>query len=145
MSKEPQSCKTKFVLDHLEIPVLLYKHIFELAGQASPKECVGFLAGISARRVSAVFPLSNIASNAAGFYLAEPVGVIRALRAIKNQHLELVGIYHSHPQHEAVPSKTDLEKAAWDVPYLILDVRANTARAWMLLGETFEVPVQITE
>ena len=92
-----------------------------------------------------MFPLSNIASNAAGFYLAEPVGVIRALKAIKNQHLELVGIYHSHPRHEAVPSKTDLEKAAWDVPYLILDVRANTARAWMLLGETFEVPVQITE
>jgi desampylase len=94
-------------------------------------------------KVSAVFPLLNVASDASSFYAAEPVGVIRALKAIKNQHLELVGIYHSHPRHQAVPSKTDLAKATWDVPYLILDVQHQNARAWDLLDEVLEIPVVI--
>ena len=131
------------MLEHLEIPLLLHKHLFDLAGKALPNECVGFLAGMSARRVSAVFPLDNVSNDPTRLYLAEPVGVIRALKAIKNQHLELVGIYHSHPRHEAMPSKTDLERATWDVPYLILDVQHKHARAWMLFGETFEIPIEV--
>ena len=127
----------------LELPKILLAHLFELARSALPNECVGFLAGISSGQVSAVFPLVNVAGDASRFYAAEPSGVIRALKAIKNQHLELIGIYHSHPRHEAVPSKTDLEKAAWDVPYLILDVQRQTARAWVLLDEVLEIPVVI--
>lgn len=127
----------------LELPKILFEHLFELARSALPNECVGFLAGISSRQVSAVFPLQNVAGDASRFYAAEPSGVIRALKSIKNQHLELVGIYHSHPRHEAVPSKTDLEKAAWDVPYLILDVQNAKARAWELLDRVLEIPVLI--
>jgi [CysO sulfur-carrier protein]-S-L-cysteine hydrolase len=127
----------------LELPTILFEHLFELARSALPNECVGFLAGTSSTQVSAVFPLVNVAGDASRFYAAEPSGVIRALKAIKNQHLELVGIYHSHPHHEAVPSKTDLAKAAWDVPYLILDVQQQTARAWALLDEVLEIPVVI--
>jgi proteasome lid subunit RPN8/RPN11 len=127
----------------LELPKILFDHLFELARKALPNECVGFLAGISSGQVSAVFPLANVAGDASSFYAAEPSGVIRALKSIKNQHLELVGIYHSHPRHDAVPSKTDLEKATWDVPYLILDVQHQTARAWSLLDGVLEIPVVI--
>jgi proteasome lid subunit RPN8/RPN11 len=131
------------VPEKLEIPNILYDHLFELARQALPNECVGFLAGISRECVSAVFPLENIASDAVSFYAAEPVGIIRALKAIKNQHLELVAIYHSHPRHEAIPSHTDLSKATWDVPYLILDVKNQKVRAWELLDGILEIPVVI--
>ena len=129
----------------LELPKILLAHLFDLARSALPNECVGFLAGISSGQVSAVFPLVNVAGDASRFYAAEPSGVIRALKAIKNQHLELVGIYHSHPRHEAVPSKTDLEKAAWEVPYLILDVQNAKARAWALLDGILEIPVEVLE
>jgi proteasome lid subunit RPN8/RPN11 len=131
------------VLEKLEIPKVLYDHLFALAHNALPNECVGFLAGLSRERVSAVFPLLNVASDAFAFYTAEPVGVIRTLKSIKNQHLELIGIYHSHPRHEAIPSQTDLEKASWDVPYLILDVRNQNARAWELLDGMLEIPVVV--
>jgi proteasome lid subunit RPN8/RPN11 len=131
------------VPEKLELPNILFDHLFKLARYALPNECVGFLAGISSGRVSAVFPLVNVAGDATSFYAAEASGVIRALKAIKNQHLELVGIYHSHPQHEAIPSQTDLEKAAWDVPYLILDVQNNQARAWGLLDGMLEIPVMV--
>lgn len=127
----------------LELPKILFEHLFDLARSALPNECVGFLAGISNGQVSAVFPLVNVSGNASRFYSAEPSGVIRALKSIQNQHLELVGIYHSHPCHEAVPSKTDLERAAWDVPYLILDVQNSKARAWELLDQVLEIPVVI--
>jgi proteasome lid subunit RPN8/RPN11 len=128
----------------LELPKVLYTHLFELARNALPNECVGFLAGISSEQVSAVFPLVNVAGDASSYYTAEPSGTIRALKAIKNQHLELVGIYHSHPRHEAKPSKTDLEKATWDVPYLILDVQNLKARAWELLDGMTEIEVVIS-
>jgi proteasome lid subunit RPN8/RPN11 len=131
------------VPEKLELPKILFDHLIELARKALPNECVGFLAGISSERVSAVFPLVNVAGDATSFYAAEASGVIRALKAIKNQHLELVGIYHSHPRHKAVPSKTDLEKATWDVPYLILDVQNNQARAWELLDGVLEILVVV--
>jgi proteasome lid subunit RPN8/RPN11 len=132
------------VPQNLELPKILFEHLFELARNALPNECVGFLAGIASGQVSAVFPLVNVAGDASRFYAAEPSSMIRALKSIKNQHLELVGIYHSHPRHEAVPSKTDLEKAAWDVPYLILDVQHRTARAWELLDGVLEIPIELT-
>ena len=49
--------------------------------------------------------------------------------------LTLIGFYHSHPDHPAVPSSVDLEHAWPNLHYLILSVRegrAETARTWRL-------------
>jgi proteasome lid subunit RPN8/RPN11 len=47
----------------------------------------------------------------------------------------LVGFYHSHPDHPAVPSTFDLDHAWPNLCYLIVSVRegrAGDARAWRL-------------
>lgn len=61
--------------------------------------------------------------------------------------LEIVGIWHSHPDHPARPSETD-RAAAWEGwSYVILSVtRAGIRdlRAWRLRGEQFiEEPIEI--
>ena len=48
--------------------------------------------------------------------------MLRALKAIQAEELELVAIYHSHPHGPAQFSRTDQQKAAYDVPYLIADL-----------------------
>ncbi len=55
--------------------------------------------------------------------------------------LEIVGIWHSHPDHPAKPSQTDLE-AAWEgYAYLIVSVTSRgiaDVRSWQLVEGSFE-------
>jgi proteasome lid subunit RPN8/RPN11 len=55
--------------------------------------------------------------------------------------LEVVGVWHSHPDHPARPSETD-RNGAWEGwSYLILSVTAEGVpdlRSWRLRGEHFE-------
>lgn len=105
-----------------------------LARASAPLECVGLLAGPEPDRATELYPLRNVAPDPERRYAADPAGLIRALRAIRDQRLEVVAIYHSHPRGGTAPSRTDVEAAAWDAPYLIVDAVSGEMRAWRLLG-----------
>lgn len=63
------------------------------------------------------------------------VRVERCLASAPPPRLEIVGVYHSHPDHPARPSRTDLERAWPDLVYLIVAVekgRSAAATAWVL-------------
>lgn len=60
--------------------------------------------------------------------------------------LEIVGVWHSHPNHPARPSEVD-RKSAWEGwSYLILSVKddgVQDLRSWRLLSEHFvEEPIE---
>ena len=58
-----------------------------------------------------------------------------AEREAEERGLELVGIYHSHPDAPAVPSEYDREHAWPNSAYVIVSVedgRAGGLRAWLL-------------
>ena len=67
-------------------------------------------------------------------YLMDPEDQLRVFRAMDERGWELVGIYHSHPHTEAVPSRTDREKALDqtgtplfpDARYMIVSLRDGT-------------------
>ena len=80
----------------------------------------------------ALYPLSNVAAAPQREYLADPVELLRALKAMRAEHLELVAIYHSHPIGPAQFSRTDRERAAYDVPYLIADLQGTHLHAYLL-------------
>ena len=70
-------------------------------------------------------------------YLIGPEAVLRADRAARAEGLGIVGYYHSHPDHPAVPSAFDREHAWAGVSYLIVPVtagKAGPARSWRLAG-----------
>lgn len=95
---------------------------------AYPEEACGFLVGNSGpagKSVGAVTPLANRLESSArvhGFALG-PSDFTRAEREATERGLTLVGVYHSHPDHPARPSRADLEAALPFFSYLIVSVR----------------------
>jgi proteasome lid subunit RPN8/RPN11 len=100
------------------------------ARQAYPEECCGVLLGraeANANRVLLVAPVANIAdSGRDSRYQIAPEELIRLQRTAREQGLSIVGFYHSHPEHAAQWSQSDLEQAYWtSCSYVIISVHAQ--------------------
>jgi len=94
--------------------------------RANPsEECCGLLVG-RAGAISRSFPATNIASAPATAYEIAPRELFGLMREIRRTGLELLGIYHSHPAGENVPSALDIERAYYpDVAYFIISPRVG--------------------
>lgn len=110
------------------------------ARRAYPHEGCGALLGRASahgpRAVVRAVPLANThEEERERRYLIGPDDVLRMEEAAEADGLELVGFYHSHPDHPAVPSEFDREHAwPWYV-YVIVPVadgRPGRPRAWEL-------------
>lgn len=78
--------------------------------------------------VEQVIPIANIATNPQNQFLMEPQQQIQSMYTLAQAGLEVVGIYHSHPQGPLYPSETDINECAYpDVVYLIWWGAAVTA------------------
>ncbi len=113
-----------------------------------PRECCGLLVGRitddgRTREVRATYPVANIFSEEAERrhrMAIEPLEYARAERRHAAEGLGVVGNYHSHPEHPAVPSQYDLEHLApWPtMSYVVVSVREGKAvdtRSWELLAD----------
>jgi proteasome lid subunit RPN8/RPN11 len=104
-----------------------------------PHEICGALLGREngdEREILAVFPLANQRDDSPRnrFSIATE-DVLRAKAAEREQKLELVGWYHSHPDHPARPSEFDREHAWPWYSYVILSVVERDPRemtSWRL-------------
>jgi len=104
-----------------------------------PHECCGLLLGRfenESKKVCAeLFPISNAREEAAkrNRFLIRPEELLRGERQAAARGLEVVGFYHSHPDHPAVPSAYDLEHA-WPVySYIVVAIKSGQAedlRSW---------------
>ncbi|HEY9631670.1 MAG TPA: M67 family metallopeptidase [Coleofasciculaceae cyanobacterium] len=68
-------------------------------------------------------------------YWIDPKDLLAAQRHGRDRQLDIIGIYHSHPDHRAVPSECDRAMAWSRYSYLIISVdhgRAIDYRAWSL-------------
>jgi proteasome lid subunit RPN8/RPN11 len=104
-----------------------------------PHECCGLLIGRivedGRKRVAEVYPISNAREEEAKHNrsLILPREYMRGERYARGRGLEVVGNYHSHPDHEAVPSQFDLDHAWPTWSYIIVSVREGRAgdlRSW---------------
>jgi proteasome lid subunit RPN8/RPN11 len=93
-----------------------------------PHECGGMLIGHFAadgrKTVTETFPLENAREEEARHnrVLILPRDVLRAERYARDNKLDVVGYYHSHPESPAVPSQYDLEHALPVWSYVIASV-----------------------
>jgi len=93
-----------------------------------PHECCGALLEVDGVIV-ATFALPNTTEGpAARRFLVGPDQYRRAEGWAREQRGALAGFYHSHPDHPARPSQTDLDNAWPNFVYVIVSVAGGTSR-----------------
>jgi proteasome lid subunit RPN8/RPN11 len=125
--------------DVLVLPDDVRERLRELALAEYPREACGLLLGRveGVRRVvDLVHPARNLnVERAHDRYELDPRDQLAAERAARDGGREVLGVWHTHPDHPATPSETD-RAAAWSGwSYLILSVvRGELAelRSWRL-------------
>ena len=95
--------------------------------QTYPHECCGALIGRDGRVVEA-FALPNMTEEGPRRrFLVRPSDYREAERRAAASGAELLGFYHSHPDHPARPSQYDLDHAWPFFSYVIVSVREGAA------------------
>jgi proteasome lid subunit RPN8/RPN11 len=132
------------------------------AERTYPEECCGLLIGHFDRQSTAeqrtlveVFPVVNAWSLAVADELAtvapaaftglerakterywiDPHDLLWAQRYARDRQLSVIGVYHSHPDHVAIPSECDRRLAWPHYSYVIVSVyqgKAQETRSWHL-------------
>jgi proteasome lid subunit RPN8/RPN11 len=123
-------------------PDLLHTMI-EQARHGYPEECCGALLGYTtdaeARVIVRVLPIPNRRDTERRTrYLIGPDEFRAADTRARAAGLDVIGFYHSHPDHPAIPSVFDREHAWPWYAYLIVpvhDARPGMPRAWRLADD----------
>jgi cysteine synthase B len=109
------------------------------AVEAYPDECCGALLGTPATGVTDALPLGNtFTGERRRRFLVSPDDYRRAEARAADSGRELLGFYHSHPDHPAVPSAFDLDHAWPNLSYPIVSVRGGRdaeLRSWRLRAD----------
>ncbi|MCO5168096.1 MAG: M67 family metallopeptidase [Planctomycetes bacterium] len=126
-----------------------------------PRECCGLLLGPAGGppwRATTAHRAKNLdAERAHDRYLMDPADRLAAEEAARAAGLAVVGFYHSHPDHDAYFSQTDLQRSEehqWGEPwvppsyaYLVVSVREGRVAGWKAFvvdeGAAREVPVAV--
>ena len=120
------------ILPNLELARV---HAHAIAGY--PHEVVGILAGRRADNVvtRVVSLVNERADSPANRYSVSAIVLYRAEQALEAEGLEVVGYYHSHPDHTARYSDFDRDHALPNMSYVITSVTAGSiadTRSWRL-------------
>jgi proteasome lid subunit RPN8/RPN11 len=71
-------------------------------------------------------------------YWIEPATLLQAQKYARDRGWDIIGIYHSHPDHPALPSECDRQWAWSDYSYMIVSVtqaKADPIQSWVLDGQ----------
>lgn len=130
----------------LEIDAAALKAIHASGEQSYPEEGAGLLLGRlegEARRVVDILELENSREDEArrNRYLLTAEDYMRGEDEAANRGLDVLGVFHSHPDHPNRPSEFDRQWALPWFAYLITSVesgRAVESRAWLLSADREE-------
>ena len=115
-------------------------HLIHAHGElAYPEEGAGFLLG-KPGQVMDILPLDNARESEArrNRYLITPADYVHAEVSAEERGLDLIGVFHSHPDHPSRPSDFDREWAQPFFSYIITSVKAGMAagsRSWRLVED----------
>lgn len=124
----------------LVIPPGVLQAIQSHGETAYPNEGAGLLLGQAidgGKRLEDILPLSNEWESGEQYhrYLITPQDMLRGENEAARRGLDVVGIFHSHPDHPAQPSGMDRDWALPWFSYVITSVqqaKAAVSRSWLL-------------
>lgn len=127
----------------IEIPVRLLDMIHAHGEAAYPEEGAGLLLGradTTSRVVAEILTLTNAREDSARHnrYLLTAEDMMRGETEAERQGLDVIGVFHSHPDHPNQPSEFDREWAMPWFSYVITSVndgKAIASRSWRLTDD----------
>jgi proteasome lid subunit RPN8/RPN11 len=133
-------------MSKLHFTQVVYQAIRTHGEQTYPNECCGALLGHSTPdgwQVESAIPAGNTRTDSAhNRYQIAPLELVKIEREARKQGLGIAGFYHSHPDHPAQWSQTDLAEAHWlGCCYVITAVaqgKAAVTNSFLLAGATEE-------
>ncbi|MDR0583373.1 MAG: M67 family metallopeptidase [Treponema sp.] len=119
---------------------------------AYPNECCGVLLGKleagtggspDRRETESLLPVVNKREDAEQYHRFEitPEDYLHAEKEARRQNRDILGFYHSHPDHPAIPSDFDKNNALPFYSYVIVSVAKGKAaglRSWELVADRSE-------
>ncbi len=132
-------------MSKIQINSLEYKKI-ELHGEKTfPEECCGVLLGKVVGGMPIIDEARMLKNTNAGSrntrYNIDPLDLIKLEDELEDSDRIMLGIYHSHPNHPAKPSKFDLDHAWPNLSYIVLSVQDGNSElltSWRLNSEIKE-------
>ena len=108
------------------------------AREVYPNACCGAMIGSidgGAKTVSVAMRLENAFAGAqAARYELRPQDLLAADKAARERSMDLIGIYHSHPDCDAYFSKTDLQNSCPWYSFVVLSIQKGEfhhANSWL--------------
>jgi len=119
-----------------------YQRMSDMADAAYPDEGCGVLVGTFTDEradIVAVTHGRNLnTERSRDRYLLDPADIVEADREARARGLDIVGFWHSHPDHPARPSQFDTDHAWTDYVYIICNTTqegTGDINAFSLLGD----------
>ena len=130
----------------LKIPDNIFEQILQQAKAEVPIEACGILAGRDGQ-VERLYKMTN-ADQSSDHFMMIPEEQFKVVKDIRSANLEMLAIYHSHPETPARPSNEDIRLALTpDVTYVILSIMDDSepvVRGFRITdGDVSNVPVEI--
>ena len=127
----------------IKVPGFVIDSIHAHGESLYPEEAAGLILGTvndGAREARQVLPMANRFNSheRSHRYQLDPLELLQAEELAEQLGFEIIGIFHSHPDHPPAPSEFDLD---WAMPwyfYLITSVNDGVpgeTRAWQLLDD----------
>jgi proteasome lid subunit RPN8/RPN11 len=126
----------------IEIEAEPWGEMLKHARSTYPNECCGAMLGTTSgghKRVAIAMPLENVSTGSQRQrYELRPEDLLNADREAGRQKLDLIGIYHSHPDCGAYFSETDLKNSCPWYSFVVLSIHKGEfdhANSWLPNGE----------
>jgi proteasome lid subunit RPN8/RPN11 len=127
----------------LKIPSILFKEMIAHVRDELPNECCGLLAGRLEDSIAIAVERLTITNDLASptRYLTNARDLFAAFRRLRDVGLELLAVYHSHPNSVPIPSRRDVEENTYGetVIHLIIGLSGTelVPRGWWLAEENY--------
>jgi proteasome lid subunit RPN8/RPN11 len=114
-------------------------NIHDHAKETYPEECSGVIVGMDTGEMKVVVGVwraeNTHEDERSRRFLIDPLVYMKLEQQANERDMDVLGIYHSHPDHPAEPSEYDREHAWPNFSYIIASVRSEQVedmRSWVL-------------
>jgi len=136
-----RNCYRRIELQKIILSIADKKILTQHAENEKPNESCAILFG-KENKVSEVFLTKNIEESPVNFTISNEQ-LIEGYKIAEEKKVEVIGIFHSHPNSEAYPSNTDKKfMQSNPVAWVIYSGANKDFRAYILESEIREIPIE---